>query len=258
MNSIIEVLPIKVNVKTINDEFYWIKKLYEPVWQGSEFGYNNFGGWSIQSRTGDYREGWEMGIEKCTKNGVINYNLAKHLNISHPFEINKISEIFKYRCDSILKTLNTIEQLGFYPRRTRITVLKAKSKSITHTDAPSDIYLHRIHIPLITNEKCVHIIEGTPFHMKADGSVYMLPVNVMHQIVNDSDSDRYHIIMDAYDTKNISKYYPYKGDINKLIADSINYRTNIESVHNGMIRNIMYSIVKKIYITKFKREQNKK
>jgi hypothetical protein len=258
MNPIVEVLPIKVDVEAINRGFYWVKDLYDPVWQGSEFGYNNFGGWSIQSRTGDYREGWEMGIEKCTKNGVINYNLAKYLNISHPFEINKISEIFKYRCGSIIKILNTIEQLGFYPRRARVTVLKAGSKSIVHTDASSDIYLHRIHIPLITNEKCVHITEGTPFHMKADGSVYMLPVNVMHQIVNDSDRDRYHIIMDAYDTKNISKCYPYKGDINKLIADSIDYRANIESVHNSMMRNIMYSIVKKIHITKFKREQHNK
>jgi hypothetical protein len=258
MTPIVEVLPIKANIEAINRELYRIKKLHDPVWQGSEFGYNNFGGWSIQSRTGDYKEGWEMGIEKCTKNGIINYNLAKYLNISHPFEINQISEIFKYKYSSIVKTLNTIEQLGFYPRRARITVLKAGSKCIAHTDAPSDIYLHRIHIPLVTNEKCVHITEGTPFHMKADGSVYMIPVNVMHQIVNDSDRDRYHIIMDAYDTKNISKHYPYKGDINKLIADSIDYRANIESVHNGMMKNIMYSIAKKIYITKFKREQHNK
>ena len=68
MTPIVEVLPIKANIEAINRELYRIKKLHDPVWQGSEFGYNNFGGWSIQSRTGDYKEGWEMGIEKCIKN----------------------------------------------------------------------------------------------------------------------------------------------------------------------------------------------
>jgi hypothetical protein len=48
--------------------------------------------------------------------------------------------------------------------------------------------------------------------MPADGGVYILWTNLWHQIRNDSDEDRYHIIMDAYDTKKITKNFKYKGD----------------------------------------------
>jgi hypothetical protein len=49
------------------------------------------------------------------------------------------------------------------------------------------------------------------------GKVYMVWVNTWHQIRNDSDEDRYHIIMDAYDTKKITKNFKYEGDIQQLL-----------------------------------------
>ena len=56
--------------------------------------------------------------------------------------------------------------------------------------------------------------------MPADGSVYMLWVNCMHQIRNDSDEDRYHIICDAYDTQGITENFRYKQNINRLIEEA--------------------------------------
>jgi hypothetical protein len=102
--------------------------------------------------------------------------------------------------------------MGFHPTRVRVTCLKAHSKSLVHKDADTKEYMARIHIPLWTNKKCVHICEGKNLHMPADGGVWILWTNLWHQIRNDSDEDRYHIIMDAYDTKKITKNFKYEGD----------------------------------------------
>jgi hypothetical protein len=245
----VELLNYKVDIGEMRKALDYIKSNYKPVLQGSEFGYNNFGGWSLQSKSGDYREGWEMGIESCTKNGVINYNLAKYLKIAHPFEIKEKTEV----CSEVFSNfLDFLENEGFYPRRARITCLKGNSKSVLHRDAADDVYLCRIHVPLITNEKCTHRNENVKFHMPADGSVYMLPVNNLHQISNDSNEDRYHIIIDAYDTKKRTKSYQYDKDIEVLINQAIEYRKNIDSVNNGVFRKVIYWIGKNIYMLKFK------
>jgi hypothetical protein len=49
------------------------------------------------------------------------------------------------------------------------------------------------------------------------GSVWMVWVNNWHQIRNDSTEDRYHLIMDAYDTKKLTQFFKYEGDIQELI-----------------------------------------
>jgi len=48
------------------------------------------------------------------------------------------------------------------------------------------------------------------------GNAYMVWVNDWHQIRNDSDQDRYHIIMDAYDTKHITQNFKYEANIQEL------------------------------------------
>jgi hypothetical protein len=48
------------------------------------------------------------------------------------------------------------------------------------------------------------------------GKAYMVWVNTWHQIRNDSNEDRYHIIMDAYDTQGITKNFSYRGNIQEL------------------------------------------
>jgi hypothetical protein len=252
--TIVEKLPLKVNVQSlINTLENHVKKVGPIVFQGSEFGFNNFGGWNLQSRSGDYRDGFQWGIEKCyNKNGTFNYQMAKFLEYSHPFEhVNKTQACV----GPIANVLDFLTHMGFYPRRMRLTMLKPHSKSIIHRDAPSDEYLARIHIPIITNEKCIHWTEHGEFHMPADGSVYMLWVNCMHQIRNDSDEDRYHIIMDAYDTKNITKNFRYNGNIKQLIDESISYRKIINETHLPFWKKIMYSTLKRILVTKFKIEQ---
>jgi hypothetical protein len=73
----------------------------------------------------------------------------------------------------------------------------------------------RLHIPLITNKKCVFIADGQHLHMEAN-KAYIVWTQIWHQIRNDSDQDRFHLLMDIYDTKCITKEFGYRGNIQEL------------------------------------------
>lgn len=241
-----EILPFKVDINLIKDDLEKIKTL--PItWQGKDYGYNNFGGWSVLSRTGDHRDGWEVGIEQC-ENKPYKYHLAKYLKISHPFEHDKKTPAC---IGEINKIIDILEQNGFYPRRARVTLIKANTHSIVHIDNPwdklIDNYSCRIHIPILTNEKCIHWTEYGKFHMKADGSVYILAVNNLHQIQNDWDKDRYHLIVDAYDTQGISSTLKFKDDIEVLKRSSKNFRNNINSVNLTPFHKLFFYFGKVVY-----------
>lgn len=254
VDNVVETLKFGVDVDALKNALEEVKKVGPMVFQGSEFGYKNFGGWNLQSRSGDYRDGFQVGIERCyRKNGTFNYHLAKFLEYSHPFEHKNFTQA---AIGPIQQVIEFLEDRGFYPRRARLTCLKAHSKSIIHRDAPSDKYLARIHIPLITNEQCVHWTEHSgAFHMPADGSIYMLWVNNLHQIRNDSDEDRYHIIMDAYDTYGFTRLFRYPGNIKAFIKEAADYREQINKVKLDPFRKVAYTIGRELAMIKFKLEQ---
>jgi hypothetical protein len=193
--------------------------LGDQVIQGEEYEtpqYHGFGGWSLLSKNATYTDGWEaiqletgQTLESFLPTEELILKAYKHFEIYHGLEHDKPTEAY---VGEIKKVMDNLRELGFHPTRARITCLKAHSKSLVHKDGDASEYTARIHIPLWTNKKCVHICEGKNLYMPADGSVYILWTNLWHQIRNDSDEDRYHIIMDAYDTKKITKNFKYEGD----------------------------------------------
>lgn len=255
-----EKLDYKVDIdrlrKEVEDKVF---SLGPQVIQGEEYEtpqYRGFGGWSLLTRTGDWHDGWEVyhSDDKETNdlffpNGQYNYKAMKFLNVAHDsgLEHDKPTPAC---VGYIAEVLNDLEQLGFYPRRARVSCLQAHSKSLVHKDSASNNYMARIHIPLITNKKCVHICDGQNLHMPADGSVYILWVNVWHQIRNDSDEDRYHIIMDAYDTKRITNDFKYMGDFSQLQNQAKEYRKNIDAVELTPSDIEFFEKVKQKFVTK--------
>ena len=193
--------------------------LGDQVIQGEEYEtpqYHGFGGWSLLSKNATYTDGWEaiqletgQTLESFLPTEELILKAYKHFEIYHGLEHDKPTEAY---VGEIKKVMDDLRELGFHPTRARITCLKAHSKSLVHKDGDASEYTARIHIPLWTNKKCVHICESKNLYMPADGSVFILWTNLWHQIRNDSDEDRYHIIMDAYDTKKITKNFKYEGD----------------------------------------------
>lgn len=56
---------------------------------------------------------------------------------------------------------------------------------------------HRIHVPVITNEKCIFTIENESRNMKA-GEVWLIDnTDRYHSVVNNGNCDRVHLIVDV-------------------------------------------------------------
>ena len=236
--------------------------LGQQIIQGEEYetpAYHGFGGWSITSRTGDWRDGWDFfqndegqAMEVYFPKNDNNFKALKFFDIAHSMEHKNPTEAcvgeFAY-------IVNQMEELGLYPRRVRVTCLKAGAKSLVHKDADDGEYMARIHIPLITNKKCVFICDGINLHMEA-GKVYAVWVNTWHQIRNDSDEDRFHLICDFYDTKKITKTFKYEGDITKLEthAEWMRQKINEAVIEPDLL--IKFEEVRQSFVTKPKHEQN--
>jgi hypothetical protein len=210
--------------------------LGKQVIQGEEYetpAYHGFGGWSITSRTGDWKDGWDFfqndegqAMEVYFPKGRSNYEALKFFDIAHSMEHKNPTQA---HVGEIAKVIDQISELGLTPRRVRVTCLKARCKSLVHRDSDDNEYMARLHIPLFTNPKCVFICNGTTLHMEA-GKAYAVWVNQWHQIRNDSDEDRFHIIMDFYDTKKVTKTFHYDGDIQQLDDLATAMRKSIDEV----------------------------
>lgn len=228
-----EKLNFSVDIEKLRQDVrQYVFSLGDPVFQGDEYGYDNFGGWSLLTRTGEWQDGWEVGHtghpgEKYIfPAGRPNYKASKFLNISHSFEHSNPTK----GCSGyISEVMDTIRTQGFTPRRARVSLLRPSGATLLHSDATPDVYMARIHIPLWTNPLCVHHCDNFDLHMPADGSVYMLWVNRLHQVTNRSTENRYHIIMDAYDTKGVTETFKYTQDISKLQDDATHFRNNINA-----------------------------
>jgi len=84
-------------------------------------------------------------------------------------------------------TNSIIEMLGMH--RTRLMKMKPKTCYTYHRD-PSK----RIHIPIITNEKCMFIIDDEVIRYPADGNYYVVDTTKWHTAINASLEERIHII----------------------------------------------------------------
>ena len=254
-----EKLNLEIDIEKLKREVAdSVFTLGEKVVQGKEYEtprYNGFGGWSILSRTADWQDGWEAiqlengdKLENFLPTKELIVKSYKHFNIAHSLEYDKPTQCY---VGEIKKVIDKIKDLGLEPKRVRIACLKAGSKSLVHKDADTTEYMARLHIPLWTNKKCVHICQGENLHMPADGSAYMMWVNLWHQIRNDSTEDRYHLIMDAYDTKKITQHFKYEGDFELLKDFSRQFRKEIEEMELTEEDAEFFEAVKEKYISNY-------
>lgn len=60
-----------------------------------------------------------------------------------------------------------------------------------HTDGD---FVLNIHVPLQSNPDCLFHIDGTPYYLEPDGSLYVVNARRVHHITNTSTEDRIHVI----------------------------------------------------------------
>lgn len=170
---------------------------------------DHFGGWSVFSAEGTYKDGWQSGHSCLRQEGsrmVFDEELAKQIGLKPILEYKKPTEI----CTGyLLEVMTRLEELKLYPRRARISLIAPGGETIWHYDGPKEEYSVRLHIPILTNEHCFFATEEGNAHLPADGSAYLLRVNRLHRAVNHGMSDRYHLIADVWDVDHISQFHRY-------------------------------------------------
>jgi hypothetical protein len=113
-------------------------------------------------------------------------------------------------CHGYLKeVIDTIVSKGLNPRRARVSLLRAQGRSSLHRDGADHEYAVRLHLPIFADEHSTFRCEEGSVHLKADGHAYLLRVNRMHQVFNESNEDRIHLIMSVRDTVGISQFHRY-------------------------------------------------
>jgi hypothetical protein len=76
--------------------------------------------------------------------------------------------------------------------RARIMALPHKKVMSMHTDTSK-----RLHLPIITNENCLMIIDNMLYHMPANGQVYIADTTKPHTALNANHNfTRYHLLFD--------------------------------------------------------------
>ena len=136
---------------------------------------------SLEKRTEHSGTRWDNTIPKNNPKADERFFRRRHENLP---------EYFHHVLDTIGKSV---------AHRTRFAKLKANSSIKPHIDYNTE-YSVRLHIPIITNDKCSfggvdgtgNIIES---HMPADGSVWYINPGVKHWAKNKGNQDRIHMII---------------------------------------------------------------
>jgi hypothetical protein len=191
LKMVFEKLPFSYNIQKLQgyllDTVFQIGDPICPIEPG-------FGGWSITSRNGSWKDGWRKANEKV--NDPLVYTKPTELYVGYMKEI-----------------IDDIKDKGFKLSKVRISTLPPMGKSTIHRDYSPSNFRARLHIPVLTNKHCCHIlynnaeVEQSRMHMVADGSVYMFWANLKHQYLNKSNEYRYHVVMDVIDTKGITENF---------------------------------------------------
>lgn len=173
-------------------------------------------GWAIQATNGSYQDGWSHDF--CPYNGPGN---SGPMWIPETDYESALSPIQNYVLETEIQSaeikslLYRLSELGLQPRKARIIKLSKNSSSQWHIDGSARFYQVRLHIPLLTNDKCFFETEEGRIHMAMNGGAYLVHINKKHRIINDGDEDRYHFVVNIWDTKHISDHHKYFPELNE-------------------------------------------
>lgn len=201
-----ETLNLKFDIDKLRSYFEEVIRPLEPVFNG-----RSYHGWSLLSDDGDWRSGFHHGSQVYDKSGENQFDEETWKNKKYKFDTEFDQKTSLYQ-GYAKEVLDKLESIGLYPRRARIVGLPPQTSTNWHRDHQDNIYWARLHIPILTNEKCVFKTESETVHMRADGSCYLVDTACMHQAFNDGDTDRYHLIMQVWDTGHISERFRYYPD----------------------------------------------
>jgi hypothetical protein len=188
-----EKLDLKFDVEAMQEG---IEQIQQKVGKRTGLGANDsgFGGWSLQSHNNDWRSGFEDGGYRESADG----SLVQKVKMPPIYEYHRRTEAC---IDIFANIIDELEEKGFYPYRSRITVLDPGQSTVWHTDAMDGYYSVRLHIPIITNSECEFEVQNEgAVHMPADGHAHLVDVSTTHRAYNRGSETRMHFLAQVFPT----------------------------------------------------------
>lgn len=157
-----------------------------------------FGGWSVTSGDGSYRDGWQRGHEVYAPSAggrvSVDAELARRLFPKPPEQYVTPTEVC---VGSLRAAVEAAAALGLEPYRARVARLGPGAALNFHVDSAAESW--RLHVPIVTNPGCFfqwRTPQGeTRLRMPADGRAWFVRTDVEHRFVNEGERDRFHLIM---------------------------------------------------------------
>ena len=123
-------------------------------------------------------------IEK-PKSGYFNYNVFDEYE-------SYLQKIMDY-----VKTLYSYKNSEY--SRIMLAKLYTGCEIDKHVDGnESAVEPHKIHIPIVTHDNCIFYCDDKSIHMK-ENYIYEVDNQKMHGVINSSDVDRIHLIIELYE-----------------------------------------------------------
>jgi hypothetical protein len=222
-----EAIPFQIDNVALWNEIEPLTKAH-PSYQRSA----SYGGWTLQASDAAIahgeqllHDGWPM--EFCPYNGPDNRGPTWTPLDNRERQMRTIQSYRNptaFCTPKILALLNRLEAAGLSPRRARLSRIGPRYPVRWHQDGSSKIYQVRLHIPLLTNKDCYFESELGKVHMPLDGQAYFVHINRPHRAVNDSDEDRYHIVIHVWDRLGVTRHHRFDWTL-----------FDVETHHDGQV-----------------------
>jgi hypothetical protein len=148
-----------------------------------------------------------------TSVGTINaLSLYSNTNL---YDFNPISRGNLFRPTKLIRmvpdTKSFLDRLPGVKFSVRYLVFPPNTGLIPHRDygiSPANGII-RLHVPILTNAACVHVIRNRPLHLRA-GALYFFDTTEIHSFYNNSHETRVHLVIDLGVTKETLKLFSKK------------------------------------------------
>jgi hypothetical protein len=130
------------------------------------------------------------------------------LKIGGEYETAEFTDAWTSKWEEIFSQnlLPVLEEIYGEGEITRMIISKLKPKAMVgeHADTERLLhYSHRIHLPIITDEKVIFYIKNEPHFLK-EGYLYELSNQDLHRVESQSDKERIHLIVDYADKNGLA------------------------------------------------------
>jgi hypothetical protein len=131
---------------------------------------------------------WYQGCGSLTYNFNNGSLTEKEVKLSEEDFTEFNNEIKDFYVKSVYDEICSKYDIG----RVRLMALPHKRVMSMHNDATK-----RIHVPVVTNENCMMVVDGNVFHMPADGSAFLVDTTKPHTAFNANHKFlRLHLLFD--------------------------------------------------------------